>query len=37
MLGNDVLMARALRWAVDKHNLTIDMRKINENNQLQRR
>ena len=27
MLGNDVLMARALRWAVDKHNLTIDALK----------
>jgi len=24
MLGNEVLMSRALRWAVDEHNLTID-------------
>ena len=24
MIGNETLMARALRWAVDKHNLTID-------------
>ena len=24
MLGNDVLMARALRWAVDKYDLTMD-------------
>jgi len=30
-------MSRALRFAVDENNLTIDMRKINENNQLQRR
>ena len=27
MLGEDVLMARALRWSVDKHNLTIDSLK----------
>ena len=24
MLGNDILMSRALRYAVDKHNLTMD-------------
>jgi hypothetical protein len=27
MLGEDVLMARALRYSVDKHNLTIDSLK----------
>jgi phage terminase large subunit-like protein len=27
MLGEDVLMARALRWSVDKHDLTIDALK----------
>jgi phage terminase large subunit-like protein len=27
MIGEDVLMARALRWSVDKHNLTIDALK----------
>lgn len=27
MIGEDVLMARALRWSVDKHNLTIDSLK----------
>lgn len=27
MLGQDVLMARALRWSVDTHNLTIDALK----------
>ena len=27
MLGNDVLMARALRWAVDEHDLTVDALK----------
>ena len=24
MLGNDVIMSRALRWAVDEHDLTVD-------------
>lgn len=27
MLGNEVLMARALRWAVDEHDLTVDSLK----------
>ena len=27
MVSEDVLMARALRWSVDKHNLTIDSLK----------
>ena len=27
MLGNEVLMARALRWAVDEHSLTVDSLK----------
>jgi phage terminase large subunit-like protein len=27
MLGNEVLMARALRWAVDEHSLTVDALK----------
>jgi len=27
MVGTDILMARALRWAVDEHSLTVDSLK----------
>ena len=34
MLGNDVLMSRALRWAVDEHDLTIEAIKNSKDEHL---